>query len=170
MVFRSIAARLVTCSAVVLLSSLVQAAQPIRSVAVSVNKTAGIVTSFDLTFGTAPAATALYACWDADDRGELTNGWAHVEKIGDIAGDVMALNVPISRFPSWGGADCRALRFVMEPGALFDRAGTYLSTDFNGGQYIDTGFMLDKTDKIDLSWTFTHITAQPDTIVCGSVA
>ena len=170
MVFRSVAARLVTCSAVVVLSLVASAAQPIRSVAVSVNKTAGIVTSFDLTFGTAPAATALYACWDAADRGTATNGWAHVEKIGDIAGDVTALSVPISRFPSWGGADCRALRFVMEPGALFDRAGTYLSTDFNGGQYIDTGFMLDKTDKIDLSWTFTHITAQPDTIVCGSVA
>ena len=163
--------KLAVCAAVFAVSvAVVQAAQPIRAMSASVNKVGGIVTSFDLTFDTTPESTALYACWDAADRGAETNSWAHVEKIGDIAGDVTALNVPISRFPTWGGSGCRALRFVMEPGALFERAGTYLETTSNGGQYIDTGYMLDKTDAIDLSWTFTHISAQPNTIICGSVA
>ena len=163
--------KLAVCAAVFAVSvAVVQAAQPIRVMSASVNKVGGIVTSFDLTFDTTPESTALYACWDEVDQGSSTNGWAHVEKIGDIAGDVTALNVPISRFPTWGGSGCRALRFVMEPGALFERAGTYLGTRSDGDQYIDTGYMLDKTDAIDISWTFTHISSQSASIVCGSVA
>ena len=163
--------KLAACVAISAVSvAVVQAAQPIRAISVAVEKSGGVVSSFNLTFDTTPVSTALYACWDEVDRGSSTNDWAHVEKIGDIAGDVTALAVPISRFPDWGKAECRALRFVMEPGTLFERAGTYLRTEFNGGQYIDTGYMLDKTDAIDISWTFTHISAQPASIVCGSVA
>jgi hypothetical protein len=146
------------------------AAQPIRAMHVDVEKSGGAVSSFNLTFDTTPTSTALYACWDEVDRGSSTNGWAHVEKIGDIAGDETSLVVPISRFPTWGKTDCLALRFVMEPGALFERAGTYLGTKSDGNQYIDTGYMLDKTDAIDISWTFTHISSQSASIVCGSVA
>ena len=159
------------CAAVCAVSvAVVQAAQPIRTMSVAVEKSLGAVSSFNLTLGTTPESTALYACWDEVDRGSSTNGWAHVEKIGDIAGDVTVLNVPISRFPTWGKANCRALRFVMEPGALFERAGTYLGTKSDGDQYIDTGYMLDKTDAIDISWTFTYISSQAKSIVCGSVA
>ena len=163
--------KLAVCVAVSAVGAVVvQAAQPIRAMSVAVEKSLGAVSSFNLTFDATPASTALYACWDEVDRGSSTNGWAHVEKIGDIAGDVTALSVPISRFPTWGKANCRALRFVMEPGALFERAGTYLGTKSDGDQYIDTGYMLDKTDAIDISWTFMSITSQAKSIVCGSVA
>ena len=163
--------KLAVCVAVSAVGAVVvQAAQPIRAMSVAVEKSLGAVSSFNLTFDTTPASTALYACWDEVDRGSSTNGWTHVEKIGDIAGDVTALSVPISRFPTWGKANCRALRFVMEPGALFERAGTYLGTKSDGDQYIDTGYMLDKTDAIDISWTFTKISSQSASIVCGSVA
>ena len=163
--------KLAVCVAVSAVGAVVvQAAQPIRAMSVAVEKSLGAVSSFNLTFDTTPASTALYACWDEVDQGSSTNGWAHVEKIGDIAGDVTALNVPISRFPMWGGSGCRALRFVMEPGALFERAGTYLGTRSNGNQYIDTGYMLDKTDAIDISWSFQNVQSQAKSMVCGSVA
>ena len=163
--------KLVVCAAVSVVSvAVVQAAQPIRPISVAVEKSGGVVSAFNLTFDTTPAPTALFACWDEADQGSSTNGWMHVEKIGDIAGDETTLAVPISRFPDWGKAGCRALRFVMEPGALFECAGTYLGTKSDGNQYIDTGYMLDKTDAIDISWTFTHISSQSASIVCGSVA
>jgi len=86
MKFRAKVSHVSSCAVCVALTAVVQAAQPIRPISATVNKTAGIVSSFDLTFGTTPAATTLYACYDAEDRGASTNGWAHVEKIGGLAG------------------------------------------------------------------------------------
>ena len=93
-----------------------------RPMAMTVNRSGGAVVSFDLEFSQAAAATELYACCGDSDAGATTNGWDSVVKIADVAADATSLSVPISTFPRWGRTNNKVIRFVMQPGALFDRA------------------------------------------------
>ena len=141
-----------------------------RSMTMTVVRTHGAVASFDLSFGPAADATALYACWGASDAGATTNGWDNVVKIADIAADATSYSVPITAFPKWGDASCQAIRFVMQPGALFDRATKYLQTTDYCKQYIDTGYQLTAADTAEVAWTFTHNSGQGNTLILGTPA
>lgn len=145
------------------------ATESFRSMSVEPVREAGNVTGFSFSFGTAGGSTALYACWDAEDKGPSTNGWEHVDKIADISADQASLQIPISAFPKWGRLACRAIRFVLTPEGLFDHATKYLQTSDPGKQWIDTGYVLTDADECEASWTFTHITAQPNALVFGTV-
>lgn len=159
------------------LTSLVAAAAPqFRPMTMTVNRSGGEVVSFDLAFSQAAGATALYACWGASDAGASTNSWDHVVKVADVPGDATSTNVPISLFPRWGRANCRAVRFVMQPGALFDRATEYLASENFGGsnpppaetQRIDTGYKLTTEDAAEVVWQHTHPSSQGNTLILGT--
>ena len=152
------------------------AAPQFRPMAMTVNRSDGEVVSFDLSFSQAAGTTALYACWGSSDAGATTSAWEHVVKVADVPADATNTNVPISFFPRWGRANCRAIRFVMLPGALFDYATEYLATENFGGsnppsaatQRIDTGYVLTEDDTAEVAWTHTHPTSQGNTLILGT--
>ena len=147
-----------------------------RPMTMTVNRSGGAVVSFDLEFSQAAAATELYACCGDSDAGATTNGWNSVVKIADIAADATSLSVPISTFPRWGRTNNKVIRFVMQPGALFDRATAYLASENFGGsnppaaatQRIDTGYVLTAADRAEVVWQHTHPTSQGNTLILGT--
>ena len=163
-------------AATAIAAQVVFAVPQFRPMTMTVIRSGGAVVSFDLEFSQAAAATELYACCGDSDAGATTNGWDSVVKIADVAGDATSLSVPISTFPRWGRTNNKAIRFVMQPGELFDRATAYLASENFGGsnppaaatQRIDTGYVLTAADSAEVVWQHTHPTSQGNTLILGT--